>query len=180
MTFEDHEKELLQFMNKQRSKETMKELETYISFLIQYNIDLKNNKTLSNFCQYAFENLRGSNLPSELAKKHKVSLNRKKGLKFDENVKIQKISKIMSQEGKRQQLRESKTLNLTNTDPYKKFIPRKGYEQVTRNETTMVNGKLIKKLELEETVGLNKLLNTITYTLEEIIENPQILNRYGK
>lgn len=144
--------------------------------------DLRDRDLLQRFCQYVFVNVKGNTRVLDLAEKWgiKVNLKKKKKVTFSQAQPQQhKISQVIkSKEGKIQQEREKVKPRQKNQDSKKLFKPTIAYTTLEENQTAMIAPYQNKPLELMISNN-SKPLNSINFTLEDIISNPQMLNKYA-
>lgn len=109
--------------------------------LIGYMLTLSHltrDQIVENFATHAFTELPGSNLPALFAQHCGISVSRKRRVSFEMDPIVVPSLFRKSLEWRRQEERESSTLSLTNTDPFRKFKPRECFTKGLSYDTVIV------------------------------------------
>lgn len=151
----------------------------FVEYLLSYKVKLHNQNLIESFCKFLFDKLKGNKLPNAFKTAYNVSFNRKRAVSFNESTEVfADRLKMYSNEGREQFLREKRIQRMYTNDPKKKFFPRKTLSQLNENQTMRINLNQAGLLNLKEHIE-PKYFNFCTLSLEEIIDDPLLLNKYA-
>ncbi|ORD94494.1 hypothetical protein ECANGB1_628 [Enterospora canceri] len=171
--------DMKEFMTKERKSSFKNELTSFLKYLVHKKMKIEDAEVLQSFCQFSYVKLRGCPLPYELASINGLKLTPQRKVTFVAKPKRIWFHKIWSREGKIQNLREKRLPAITNIDPKKMFMPSMSFSQLKENKTTKVSSSETTAINIQECTT-TKLMNSLNFTIQEVLENPFILNKYAK
>ncbi|ORD94486.1 hypothetical protein A0H76_1277 [Hepatospora eriocheir] len=150
----------------------------YLSFHGEKDLD---REQIKSFCQFAIDNFPGQSEASEVLKKYKITVVKRKRVSFSTNppLSIESRSMCFSAEGLKQKQIQDRVMDCKNRSSQKKFRPKYKLEVKENNipihisVLTEINNKWNKPYSENY-----KPLGSIGFTVEELLLEPNLLKKF--
>ena len=170
--------DIVNFLSKEKQNVDKKELINFVEYLLSHKISIDDEQMVKVFCEFLYENLKGSALPKKFMTTYNVNYTRNREISFKMDKRICEDRFIMySPEGKKQAHREMQVKKILNIDPSKHFAPKIMLESLIENKTKTVDAKAEEYTTFKEHFE-QIYFNTCIYTVDEIINDPKLLDKF--
>lgn len=166
---------------KEDSHINKEELENFTSYLVNHHVKIHDDELKDIFCTFLFKKLKGSNSPQKFKETFNANYNKKRICSFKMSNDIcEDRSRMHSKETQHQFAREEKTGKIFCLDNKKNFYPTKNHKKLFENITKTLKLSLFDKVTPEEQFGNYCFTPFSKVTVEEIMNNPKLVENIFK